>query len=131
MERMQNEMDAFFHRAMGEFNANPTLQTLHAEPGYSSTLDLRDKGDHYEVDVSLPNGQSKNVKVTSEGDQALRVTASQSEEQKKKGKHSSQSTVEFGLYEQLVTLPEPVKTKQMKVERKDHELLITIPKATA
>lgn len=131
MARMQNEMNTFFRHAMDEFNANPALQTLHTEPGYSSTLDVRDKGDHYEVNVSLPNAESDNVKVTSEGNRALRVTASQSEEQNKTGKNSSQSTTEFGLYEQLVALPGPARTKQMKIERKNHELLITIPKATA
>ena len=37
---------------------------------------------------------------------------------------------EWGQYEQTIQLPVPVKTGQMKIERKDHELLITLPKAT-
>lgn len=69
------------------------------------------------------------MKVTAEGDQALRVTASQSKEQNKTGKRSSQSTVEFVLYEQIVTLPGPAKMKEMKVEHKDHQLVFTVPKA--
>jgi len=30
-----------------------------------------------------------------------------------------------------VTLPEPVKSSEMKIERKGHEVVITVPKANA
>lgn len=37
---------------------------------------------------------------------------------------------EYRQYEQVVQLPGPVKADQMKVERKNHELFITLPKAS-
>lgn len=36
---------------------------------------------------------------------------------------------DFGQYEQLVTLPGRARAKDMKVERKEHEVVITVPKA--
>jgi hypothetical protein len=36
---------------------------------------------------------------------------------------------ELGTYEQLVTLPGPAKMNDMKVDTRDHEAVITIPKA--
>jgi len=129
MERMQNEMNTFFRRAMAEFNANPTFQALRTEPGFSSSLDVRDKGDHYEVEASLPGADINSVKVTAEGNHMLRVAVTQSKEQKTTDKNATESMTEFGQYEQLVTLPGPAKTKEMKVERKEHEVIITVPKA--
>lgn len=129
MKRMQNEMNSFFHRAMTEFNANPTFQTLRTEPGFSSSLEVRDKGDHYEIDASLPGADINSVKVTAEGNNMLRVTVTQSKEHKTTDKNSTESMTEFGRYEQLVTLPGPAKTREMKVERKEHEVVVTVPKA--
>jgi HSP20 family molecular chaperone IbpA len=129
MQRMQTDMNAFFRRAMDEFNANPSFQALHSEPGFSSSLDVRDKGDHYEIHASLPGADINNVKVTSEGRNALRVAVSQSKQQKKSDKNSIESVTEFGQYEQLVTLPGPAKTKEFIVDRKEHEVVVTVPKA--
>jgi hypothetical protein len=36
---------------------------------------------------------------------------------------------ELGQYEQLVTLPEPANTNDMKVDTRDNEVVITIPNA--
>jgi hypothetical protein len=38
---------------------------------------------------------------------------------------------ELGTYEQLVTLPEPTNVDAMKVDTRDNEAVITIPKAKA
>ena len=80
---------------------------------------MRDKGDHYEIHASLPGADINNVKVTSEGRNALRVAVSQSKQQKKSDKNSIESVTEFGQYEQLVTLPGPAKTKEFIVDRKE------------
>src|SRR5438477_599907 len=36
---------------------------------------------------------------------------------------------ELGRYEQVVTMPEAVRSNEMKIERNGHEVIITIPKA--
>src|SRR5947209_17118900 len=47
MQKMQTEMNQFFTRAMSEFGMNPNFLSTRNEPGYSSSIDVRDKGDHY------------------------------------------------------------------------------------
>jgi HSP20 family molecular chaperone IbpA len=131
MQRMQTEMNQFFSRAMNEFGMNPNFLTSRNEPGYSSSIDVRDKGDHYEVHAFLPGRDISNVKVTAESNNLLRVTASKAKQEKKTTQLGESLVAEFGEYEQLVTLPGPANTKDMTIDRKEHELVITIPKKKA
>lgn len=128
IQRMQTEMNQFFSRAMNEFGMNQNFLSMRNEPGFSSSIDVRDKGDHYEVHAFLPGSEIDNVKVTAESNNRLRVSASQSKEQEKQTSAGETLTAEFGDYEQMVTLPGPARTKDMKVERKGHEVLVSIPK---
>jgi HSP20 family protein len=130
MERMQTEMNQFFSRAMGQFGLNPNVLAMRNEPGFASSLDVRDKGDHYEVDAFLPGAEINNVKVTADSNNSLRVTASESKQQKKNTKQGEESMSEFGEYQQVVTLPGPARTKDMKVNRTGNEVVITVPKKT-
>lgn len=128
MQRMENEMNQFFSRATNEFGLNQNFLSMRNEPGFASSIDVRDKGDHYEVHAFLPGIDLKNVKVVADSNNMLRVSASQSKQEKKNANGAQESVSEFGEYEQLVTLPGPAVTKQMKVDRKEHEVVITIPK---
>lgn len=114
---------------MDEFGTNPNFQMMRNEPGFSSSLDVRDKGDHYEVHASLPDVDVTGVKVTAESNNLLKLSVSQSKQEKKTDKLTSSLMSEFGEYEQLITLPGPARTKDMKVEHKEHEVVITVPKA--
>jgi HSP20 family molecular chaperone IbpA len=129
LQRMENDMNQFFSRAMTEFGMNQNFLSMRNEPGFSASMDVRDKGDHYEVHALLPGTDISSVKVTSEGNNALRIGVSQSKQQKKTDKNSTEAVTEFGEYDQLVTLPGPAKTKEFKVDRKEHEIVVTVPKA--
>jgi len=130
MQRMQTDMNQFFSRAMNELGMNQNFLSIRNEPGFASSIEVRDKGDHYEVHAFLPNRQIENVKVTSEGNNRLRITASASHEEKKAAQGGELIEQDWGAYEQLVTLPGPAKTKDMKVERKEHEIVVSVPKAS-
>ena len=69
--------------------------------------------------------------MTTEGEQTLRVKVSHRKEQKRENDDAQSVWRELGQYEQVVTLPEPVNTKDMKVDTRDQELVITIHKAKA
>lgn len=129
MDRMQEEINRVMRRATDQFRMNPGLRGFRREMDYSSSLDLRDRKDHFEVRAYLPDTEISDVKVTTEDDRTLRVSMEHRKQQKQKESGTESSVNEFGRYEQLVTLPEPVISKEMKVERKDHELVITLPKA--
>lgn len=126
MERMREEIDRTIRHATEQFrlDAAPFSRDL----GYSSSLDVRDRGDHFEVRAYLPDAESKDVKVTNDGDQTLRVSVSHRKQLKKEQNGGQAMFSELGQYEQLVTLPEPADTNNMKVDTRDNEVVITIPK---
>jgi len=131
MERMQEEIDRAIRRATDQFRLGPSSAPFSRDLSYSSSLDVRDRDDHFEVRAYLPDAEAKDVKVTTEGEQTLRVKVSHRKEQKKEKDDAQSVFRELGHYEQVVTLPEPVESKDMKVDTREHELVITIPKAKA
>jgi HSP20 family molecular chaperone IbpA len=133
MERMQEEIDRAIRRATESFRLGPQRESFSRDRdlSYSSSLDVRDREDHFEVRAYLPDAETKDVKVTTEGEQTLRVKVSHRKEQKRDSDDAQSVWRELGQYEQVVTLPEPVNSKDMKVDTRDHELVITIPKAKA
>jgi HSP20 family protein len=135
MDRMQQDIDRAIQRAtqqmrFGSFHL-PDLTSGQGTTGYTSALDVRDRGDHYEVRADLPNTDKKDVKVTTEGDREVHVNVTQHDEHKSDANGGQTSYREFGSYDQLVTLPEPADMKGMKVDNRNGELVITIPKAKA
>ena len=131
MNRMQQEIDQSIHHAMQQFRAGSFSLPDLSGPGYASSMNVRDKGDHFEVRADLPNADKKDVKVTTEGDREVRVNVTQHEEQDKNANGGQSTFREFGTYDQLVTLPEAADMKDMKVDNRNGELVITIPKAKA
>jgi HSP20 family molecular chaperone IbpA len=52
---------------------------------YTSSLDVRDPGDHFEVRAYLPDAETKDVEEKTQGDQAVRVSVSHRKQQKRTG----------------------------------------------
>lgn len=76
------------------------------------------------VHFNLPDKDLQDVQVKLENG-VLRLTAAESNEQKSQ----NATEQETGSYEQLFTLPGPVKEKQIKVERSNGTIVVTLPKA--
>jgi hypothetical protein len=102
MERMHEEIDRAIRDATERFSFAP-----------GATV--------FQPDASV------NVKI--DNDQTLRVSVKQQKQQTKNTNGSSASITQLGRYEQVVTLPEPVRSQDMKIDRHGHEIVITIPKA--
>jgi len=128
IERMHEEIDRAIRRATENFRFDSGSARFAQDLGYSSSLDVRDRGDHFEVRAYLPDAESKDVKVTNDNDQTLRVSVSHHKQIKKEQNGEQAMFNELGQYEQLVTLPEPADTNAMKVDTHDNEVVITIPK---
>lgn len=128
MQRMQNDMNQFFSKAMNQFGTNEDFLSMRNEPGFASSLNVRDKGDHYEVDAFLPGAEINDVKVTTESNNGLRIAASQEKQEKRTSKNSQAEVAEFGEYQQLVRLPADARTKDFKLDRKQNEVVISVPK---
>ncbi len=108
---------------------NPGATVFRPDAGYSSSFDLHDRKDHFELRAYLPDAKASDVNVRIDNDQTLHVGVTQRKQQTKSTSGGSASLTELGHYEQVVTLPEPVKSSEMKIDRHGHEIVITIPKA--
>lgn len=128
MRNMQAEIDQVFQRSFDDLRLNPKLQVFQEEPGYSLSMDVRDLKDRYQVRAFLPDTKPSDVQVHLEGNQ-LKVDVTKKATEKAVGKNSENTTSEWGHYEEVVQLNGAVKDDQMKVQRKEHELIITVPKA--
>jgi HSP20 family molecular chaperone IbpA len=129
MESMQEEIDRAIHRATEHFQMGPSATLFRPDLGYSSSFDLRDRKDHFEVRAYLPDAEASDVNVKIDNDRTLRVTVGHRKQEAKKSDQGQSTVTELGQYEQVITLPEPVKSAEMKVDRKSHDVVITIPKA--
>jgi HSP20 family molecular chaperone IbpA len=130
-ERMQEQIDRAIRDASEKFSSNQGANIFRPDAGYSSSFDLRDRKDHYELHAYLPDVNPSDVNVKIDNDQTLHVSVKQQKQQTKNTQNGSASVTELGEYEQVVTLPEPVKSDQMKIDRKGHEIVVTIPKANS
>ena len=130
INNMQAQMDQMFNRMSEQFRMEPGFPESNEIPGYSLSLDVRDLKDHFEVKAFLPDTKLSDVKVNLQNNQTLKVDVSRQENETSSKQNATASVNEWGQYEQVVQLPGPVKAGGMKIERKDHELLITLPKAT-
>jgi HSP20 family protein len=129
MQQMQEEIDRTIRRATERFQLGPSASLFRPDTGYSSSFDLGDKNDHFELRAYLPDVEASDVSVKIDDDRVLHVSVAQKKQETKTGNGSESSITALGHYEQVVTLPEPVKGSDMKIDRNGHELVITIPKA--
>ena len=129
MQQMQEEIDRTIRRATERFQLGPSASLFRPEAGYSSSFDLRDKQDRFELRAYLPDVEASDVSVKIDDDRVLHVSVAQKKQETKKANGSESYVTALGHYEQVVTLPEPVKGSDMKIDRNGHEMVITIPKA--
>jgi len=128
MQEMQEEIDRSIRRATERFQLGPSASLFRPDAGYSSSFDLRDKKDHFELRAYLPDVEASDVSVKIDDDRVLHVSVAQKKQEMKKENGSESQVTALGHYEQVVTLPEPVKGSDMKIDRNGHEIIITIPK---
>ena len=129
MEQMQEEIDRAIRRATEQFALTPGATAFRPDAGYSSSFDLRDRKDHFELRAYLPDVNASDVNVKVDNDRTLHVSVSHKKQESKKNGAGEESVIELGQYEQVITLPESVRAKDMRVQRNGHEVIITIPKA--
>lgn len=128
MRDLQAEMDKMFQRSISRFQLSPSMDPFKKDTGYSLSLDVRELKDRYEVRAFLPDAKTTDAKVTLEGNR-LQVDVTNRPVASQQNTNSVVQTDEWGHYTQVVELAGKLNNSQMKVENKDHELLITIPKA--
>ena len=128
MKEMRRDMDRAFDDAFREFQGLPEHKGFFDEPRFGSSLDLKEEGDHYVVRAWLPDRDMQEINVTVQ-DRTLRIEAKEQETKKKEGDAGALHSMRKAAYSQLLTLPGPVQSDKMKVEKKEGMLIVTLPKA--
>jgi HSP20 family protein len=129
MERMQREMDRIFEHGFDEFRFQPLHKGFFDRARFGSAFDIREEGENYVIRAWLPGRDSRNVNVdVNLSDRTLKIEA-RAEGSPAEDAKDTNHTTRKAWYSQMVTLPGPVESSKMKVERKDGMLLITVPKA--
>ncbi len=127
MEKMRREMDRVFEDAFHDFRNAPEHKGFFDEPRFGSTFDLKEEGDNYVVRVYLPDRDMQNLNVTVE-DRTLKIEAKEEEMTKNESNAGALHSSRKAAYSQLLTLPGPVQGENMKVEKKEGMLVVTLPK---
>lgn len=128
MGRMHEEMNRIFKNVFNDVDTLPDDPAFIDEPRFGSSFVVQDEGYQYVVRAYLPGRDLKDLKVTVEG-RVLKIEA-QAESTEKKEDQSTTSIYK-AEYAQAITLPGPVLKEDMKVERKDGMVVVTLPKTTA
>jgi HSP20 family molecular chaperone IbpA len=128
MDRMRREMDRIFNLTFSEFRSQPEFREFFNQARFGSSFDLQEENDKYIVRAYLPDRDVNNVNVTVEGQVLkLEAKAENTRPEEKEGVLFSRKA----QYSQILTLPGPVQTDKMTVERKENVLVVTLPKASA
>jgi HSP20 family molecular chaperone IbpA len=128
MRDLQAEMDRMFQRSISRFNSSPMMDPFKNDTGYSQSLDVRELKDRFEVRAYLPDAQATDTNVKLDGNR-LQVEVTHRQANRLQDTNSVVNESALERYTQVADLPGRLNGSQMKVEQKDHELLITIPKA--
>jgi HSP20 family molecular chaperone IbpA len=128
MRSLQAEMNEMFRQSIARFHASPLMNPLGDDAGYSLSLDVRELNDRYEVKAFLPDAKASEANVKLEGNR-LEVSVTNRQPGDPGSTNAPSMGTEWGRYTQVVELAGNLKSDKMKVQQKDHELVITIPKA--
>ena len=90
-------------------------------------VDIEETDDAYHIKAELPGVKKEDVKVTVE-DGVLTIKGEKKFEKKKKSKKQLRIECEYGSFIRSFTLPNNVKTNDIKAEYKNGILNLTIPK---
>ncbi len=124
MERMETQMDQVFKNAFPNdlLNGTSTLRL-------GSTMNIEDQDNNYVVHFTLPDTKMSDVQVNFENGQLHLVAREQKSNTMASPSPGTIESMEKGRYEEMITLPGPVKESEMKVGRKGSTVVVTLPKA--
>ena len=128
MDKMRRDMDRVFEDAFREFRGAPEHKGFFDEPRFGSSVDLQEEGDNYVVRAYLPDRDMQNINVTVE-DRTLKIEAKEQAMTKKEGEGGALHSTRKAAYSQVLTLPGPVQSEKVKVEKKEGMVVVTLPKA--
>ncbi len=127
MENMRREMDRVFEDAFKDFRLRLDGRSYFDQPQFGSSIDLQDENDRYIIRAYLPGRDVHRIDVKVMND-ILTIQAKAEQREKKDAEAVAAESFTMSSYSQSLTLPGPVQSDKMEVERKEGLLVITLPK---
>lgn len=129
IQRMQAQMDQSFNQMFEQLRTQPQFSgAFPGNPNYSSSLNVQDFKNCYEVRVFLPDAKSSNAHVTLNG-QTLKVEVNSGQSSSLNQTNQLSQVSQWGQYDQVIQLPGPVNASKMTIKHEGHDLIIRVPKA--
>lgn len=128
LETSRREMDRIFDDSFDEFRLVPGHKGISDRSRFGSSIDVQEEGNNYVVRAYLPDQDIKKVEVNVTG-RILKIEAKAEGTANKKDDASKNEAQHEADYLQEITLPGPVKSDKMEVNRKEDMLIVTLPKA--
>jgi HSP20 family molecular chaperone IbpA len=122
-DRMQQDMDQAWQNVFPNDVLNNTSTSQLA-----SAVNVEDLKDRYVVHFYLPDRDLSDVNVKFDNGR-LDLTASEQKNARKQSANMTEQRNVKGRYQEMITLPGPVKDTEMKVNHKPGAVIVTLPKA--
>jgi len=132
-ENPGTDLDIFRRRINGMFNDFFTLEPVgFMESDWMPAVDIEEDVNNIFVKADLPGIDEKNINVRLEKN-VLSISGERREEKKTEGKDKRSVVTErsFGSFTRAISLPDSIKSDQIRAEFKNGILSITIPRTKA
>jgi HSP20 family protein len=132
MEMMRKQMDAMFRNFEQSFQT-PAIANMPILVHSSGVLSsgIRDKGDHYELQIKVGDLKNSKVKITTDNGMLTVEVTENKKVEKTTGNYGKIISYANSSSVQSFTLPDDADTAKIKAEQKDNTIVITIPKKAA
>ena len=126
-KKMQEEMNRIFGSFNAKFQNDPDFDKFFKDFSISPSMDMKDMGDKYVINVDIPGSKENNIKVSVKN-HILKVEAKTSNKIDKKGSHFIQQERYVGNFEREITLPSDADENSLKTNYVNGVLVITLKK---
>ena len=126
-QKMQEEMNKVFGSFNARFQNDPDFDKFFKDFTVSPSLDMKDMGDKYVINIDIPGSKENNIKVSVKN-HILKVEAKTSNKIDKKSSHFIQQERYIGNFEREITLPSDADENSLKTKYVNGVLVITLKK---
>jgi len=126
-QKMQEQMNKVFGSFNARFQNDPDFDKFFKDFTVSPSLDMKDMGDKYVINVNIPGSKKNNIKVSVKN-HTLKVEAKTSNNIDKKSSHFIQQERYIGNFEREITLPSDADENSLKTKYINGVLVITLKK---
>ncbi len=126
-KKMQEEMNRVFGSFNAKFQNDPDFDKFFKDFTVSPSIDMKDMGDKYVINVNIPGSKENNIKVSVKN-HILKVEAKTTNKIDKKNSHFIQQERYIGNFEREITLPSDADENSLKTNYINGVLVITLKK---